>query len=114
VRPEGEARAVMARLDPRLSGSFWRTWRMTLILLRSRRFATVWSRKRINAMRHKNNVYHGILQDDGHAGGQLVAQPRGAIPCVVPLWLFRGFLLPWGEGQDEGLCRKIKASLRNK
>ncbi len=35
---------------------------MTLILLRSSRFATVWTRKGINAMRHKNSVYHGILQ----------------------------------------------------
>ncbi|MGC2629780.1 MAG: DUF4372 domain-containing protein, partial [Rhodomicrobium sp.] len=35
---------------------------MALILLPSRRFATVWTRKGINAMRHKNSVYHGILQ----------------------------------------------------
>ena len=35
---------------------------MTLILLPSKRFATVWTRKGINAMRHKNSVYHGILQ----------------------------------------------------
>jgi len=53
---------VMARLDPRLSGLFLWTRRMTLILLPSRRFATVWTRKGINAMRHKNSVYHGILQ----------------------------------------------------
>jgi hypothetical protein len=35
---------------------------MTVILLRSGRFATVWTRKGIDAMRHKNSVYHGILQ----------------------------------------------------
>ncbi|MGO9483716.1 MAG: hypothetical protein ACLPX9_03895, partial [Rhodomicrobium sp.] len=42
--------AVMAGLDPRLSGLILWTERMTLILLLSGRFATIWTRKGINAM----------------------------------------------------------------
>ncbi|MGO9483717.1 MAG: hypothetical protein ACLPX9_03900, partial [Rhodomicrobium sp.] len=42
---------VMAGLDPRLSGLILWTERMTLILLLSGRFATIWTRKGINAMR---------------------------------------------------------------
>ena len=36
---------VMAGLDPRLSGLFFWHWRMALILLRSGRLATIWTRK---------------------------------------------------------------------
>ncbi|MGO9485822.1 MAG: hypothetical protein ACLPX9_14750, partial [Rhodomicrobium sp.] len=45
------AQFVMAGLDPRLSGLILWTERMTLILLLSGRFATIWTRKGINAMR---------------------------------------------------------------
>ena len=34
---------------------------MALILLASKRFATIWTRKRINAMRHHNTVFHDVL-----------------------------------------------------
>ncbi|MGO9486569.1 MAG: hypothetical protein ACLPX9_18655 [Rhodomicrobium sp.] len=51
---------------------------MTLILLPSWRFATVWTRKGINAMRHKNSVYHGILQYVPWAGfEELVEEHEG-------------------------------------
>ncbi len=70
--------AVMAGLDPRLSGFFLWTRSMTLILLPSWRFATVWTRKGINAMRHKNSVYHGILQYVPWAGfEELVEEHEG-------------------------------------
>jgi len=35
---------------------------MALILLASKRFATFWTRMRINAMRHHNSVFHDVLQ----------------------------------------------------
>ena len=53
---------VMAGLVPPLSGlNFW-TERMALILLGSERFATFWTQKEINAMRHHNTVLHQILK----------------------------------------------------
>src|ERR1700754_2787899 len=36
--------------------------RTALILLGSRRFAIVWTRIRINAVRHQNSVFHDILK----------------------------------------------------
>ena len=35
---------------------------MALILLASKRFATIWTRMRINAMRHHNTVFHDVLK----------------------------------------------------
>jgi hypothetical protein len=35
---------------------------MALILLASKRFATIWTRMRINAMRHHNSVFHDLLK----------------------------------------------------
>jgi transposase len=35
---------------------------MALILLMSKRFATFWTGKRINAMRHQNSVFHDLLK----------------------------------------------------
>jgi IS4 transposase len=35
---------------------------MALILLASKRFATFWTRKRTNAMRHHNSVFHDLLK----------------------------------------------------
>ena len=67
----------MAALEARLSGLFsWRR-RMALILLRSGRLATVWTRKG-NAMQHKNSVYHGLLQHVPWGSfDQLVDENRG-------------------------------------
>ncbi len=33
-----------------------------MILLASKRFATIWTRMRINAMRHHNTVFHDVLK----------------------------------------------------
>src|SRR5438132_1338507 len=53
---------VMAGLVPRLSGlNFW-TKCMALILLGSERFATFWTRKEFNTMRHHNSVLHQVLK----------------------------------------------------
>jgi hypothetical protein len=35
---------------------------MALILVASKRFATFWTRMRINAMRHHNSVFHDLLK----------------------------------------------------
>ena len=35
---------------------------MALILLASKRFATIWTRKRTNTMRHHNSVFHDLLK----------------------------------------------------
>src|SRR5260370_3477582 len=52
----------MAGLVPRLSGlNFW-TKCMALILLGSERFATFWTRKELNTMRHHNSVLHQVLK----------------------------------------------------
>jgi hypothetical protein len=52
----------MAPLDALLSGlNFWTLCR-ALILLCSERFATFWTRKEINAMRHHNTVLHQLLK----------------------------------------------------
>jgi IS4 transposase len=50
---------------------------MALILLRSGRFATIWTRED-QAMRHKNSVYHGLLQHVPWGGfDQLVDEHQG-------------------------------------
>jgi hypothetical protein len=56
--------------------------RTALILLGSRRFRSVWTRKRINAVRHQNSVFHDLLKlipwtefdrlVDGHGSDDLV------------------------------------------
>jgi hypothetical protein len=52
----------MAVLDTLLSGLFFWTRCMALILLGSEQFAMFWTRKGINAMRHENSVLHQILK----------------------------------------------------
>jgi len=47
---------------PLLSGLIFWTLCKTLILLCSERFATFWTRKEINAMRHHNTVLHQLLK----------------------------------------------------
>jgi hypothetical protein len=47
---------------PLLSGLFFWTGCMALILLSSERFAMFWTRKEANAMRHHNSVLHQILK----------------------------------------------------
>ncbi|MGF1610327.1 MAG: hypothetical protein ACFCUQ_13085, partial [Kiloniellales bacterium] len=45
---------VDGRPAPLLSGLILWTWCMALILLMPKRFTTIWTRMRINAMRHYN------------------------------------------------------------
>lgn len=53
---------VMVGLDPRLSGlNFW-TLCMALILLVSKHLPVFWTRDGIDAMRHQNSVFHGLLK----------------------------------------------------
>jgi hypothetical protein len=52
----------MAGLVPLLSGLIFWTLCRALILLCSERFATFWTRKEINAMRHHNTVLHQLLK----------------------------------------------------
>jgi hypothetical protein len=54
--------AVILGLVPLVSGLNYWTWRMALILLASKRFATIWIRKRSNTMRHHNSVFHDLLK----------------------------------------------------
>ena len=52
----------MPGTGPLVSGLILWTGCMALILLGSKRLATVWTRKRINAMRHQNSVFHDLLK----------------------------------------------------
>jgi hypothetical protein len=52
----------MAGLNPLLSGLIFWTECMALILLNSERFATFWTRRETNAMRHHNSVLHQVLK----------------------------------------------------
>ncbi len=54
--------SVNATQRPLLSGLILWTLCMALILLASKRFVTIWTRMRINAMRHHNTVFHDVLK----------------------------------------------------
>ncbi len=70
--PPGELQVVIAGLDPLLSGLFLWTRRMTLILLPSRRFATVWTRSTTELLSATRREQSALVRCE-----RLIANRRG-------------------------------------
>ena len=105
---------VMAGSSPRLSGLILWTERMTLILLLSGRFATIWTRKGVNAMRHKNSVYHGILQYVPWAGFEELVEEHEGDKGVRTLTMRDQFsALLYGQLSGAASLREIEGGLES-
>ncbi len=87
---------------------------MTLILLLSGRFATIWTRKGINAMRHKNSVYHGILQYVPWAGFEELVEEHEGDKGVRTLTMRDQFsALLYGQLAGAASLREIEGGLES-
>jgi IS4 transposase len=63
---------------PLLSGLILWTKRMALILLGSKRLATIWTRKWINTMQHQNSVFHQLLKHIPWTGFEALVEDHHA------------------------------------
>jgi hypothetical protein len=83
-----------------------------LILLGSRRFAIVWTRKRINTVRHQNSVFHDILKLIPWAAFDRLVDERGSDDLVRKFKTRHQFIaLLYGQLAGASSLREIEATM---
>jgi hypothetical protein len=104
----------MAGLDPLLSGLIFWTRCMALILLGSERFATFWTRKGFNAMRHENSVLHQILKHIPWSDFDRLVEEHHADKHVRRLSTKSQFVaMLYGQLSNAASLREIEAGLES-
>lgn len=104
----------MAGLDPLLSGLFFWTGCMALILLGSERVATFWTRKGISAMRHENSVLQQILKHIPWAAFDGLVEEHDADKHVRRLSTKSQFVaMLYGQLSNAASLREIEAGLES-
>ncbi len=87
---------------------------MALILLASKRFATVWTRMRINAMRHHNSVFHDLLKRVPWGEFERLVDEHGADKHVRRLTTKDQFIaLLYGQLSGASSLREIVGGLES-